>query len=596
MSAEALTPDTIDSSDDEWVGDFPATYGQYLLLHRLARGGMGNVFLAKTGSVMGIEKHCVVKTLRSRFSQDPEYVKRFMQEARFVVQLTHRNICPVFDVGCVQHSYYLAMELILGRDVRTLLNALADRGRKLPRALALHIAAEILDALDYAHRHVDNTTGVPLHIVHRDVSPQNVMVNLEGEVKLIDFGLAESGSPVGAAEAPVVAATVMGKMSYMAPEQARGEAVDARADQFAAAVLAYELLTGHRYYEGMTSEQVWRQAGAGQFRPAGISELPRKLRDVLDKGLAAARDKRFPTCGDFRDALLDYARHQNLHEGARELRALMAELFSDDLRETRELLQRFSSVNTLSVSFADDTINDTSDVFSIASSHAARTTLHDPTELVARSGAFPVAAPPPPKKRSKVPLLAAALAACAAVAVVVGLVVSATSTEGSVVMPGDPVAGVAADGSGAGAGSDDENAGAAGAAGGDDAKAGDAKAGDAKAGAAGGDDAKAGDAKAGDAKAGDAKADDARTDEEGAKVAKGAHKGARRRVRHDKAKAPAPSVVTFQTKLAFVKKHCPDAGCTKSAAVFFFDLSDKPTDKIRLYRKALDVCYDRCRK
>src|SRR4051812_42482813 len=308
MSAEESAPHTVQDldADAEMVGEFPSSYGNYMLLHQLARGGMGNVFLAKTGGVAGIEKHCVVKTLRARFTHDPDYVKRFMQEARFVVQLTHRNICPVFDVGRVQQTYYLAMELIIGRDVRTLLNALAERGRALPRALAIHIASDTPDALDSAHRAADNTTGEPLHIVHRDVSPQNIMINIEGEVKLIDFGLAERGKPLEDGEAQgELATTVMGKMSYMAPEQARGENVDARADQFAAAVVAYELLTGHRYYEGLSSEQVWQRGGAGQFRPAGITELPRKLRDLLEKALATSRDDRYATCGDFRDALLE---------------------------------------------------------------------------------------------------------------------------------------------------------------------------------------------------------------------------------------------------------------------------------------------------
>src|SRR5688572_11787875 len=167
MSAEPTgNPDlTVADLEGEADGEFPAPFGQYLLLHPIARGGMGNVFLAKTGGMMGIEKHCVVKTLRTRFTDDPEYVQRFVDEARLVVQLSHRNICPVFDVGRVGASYYLAMELVIGRDVRSVLNGLIERESPLPEACAIHIAGEMLDALDYAHRHADPTTGEALHIV-----------------------------------------------------------------------------------------------------------------------------------------------------------------------------------------------------------------------------------------------------------------------------------------------------------------------------------------------------------------------------------------------------------------------------------------------
>ena len=213
------------------------------------------------------------------------------------------------------------------------------------------------------------------------------MINVEGEVKLIDFGLAESGrhgaESVGTMPAP--GATVMGKTAYMAPEQARGEIVDARADQFAAGIIAYELITGERYYAGLTSEQVWQQAGAGHFKPAGIVGLPKGLRELVEKSLSPAREDRFATCGELREALLAYARKNDVDGGARELRVLVRELFAADLAATRELLQRFARVTANGSGSSDDTEED---VFSIAMSTSLRTTLHDPTELVARSGEF----------------------------------------------------------------------------------------------------------------------------------------------------------------------------------------------------------------
>lgn len=431
-----LTPnDAVDGQPQEGPSaaeaSFPLAYGPYLLLHKLARGGMGDVFLAKTAGTMGIEKHCVVKTLRTRFTHDPEYVQRFMDEARVVVQLSHRNICPVFDVGRIGPSYYLAMELVIGRDVRSLQLALDHLGRKLSEACAVHIVSEVLDALDYAHRSVDATTGDKLFLVHRDVSPQNVLVSTEGEIKLIDFGLAErqdrlaeeqsQSSASHVASPNTGATTVMGKMSYMAPEQARGEVVDARADMFAAAIVAYELFTGERYYAGLTSQQVWQQAGAGEFRPAGLTTLHPLVRKVLEKALSPRREDRYQSCGDFREALLEYARDRELHTGARELRAIAQELFADDLKETRELLRRFSTPQLANAALAEPTVEE---MFSFAS--ASQEKIHDPTQAFRRStGAFER----PTQTTSRLLLVATAAIALLAVGVFAGVMMGGDDAQ-----------------------------------------------------------------------------------------------------------------------------------------------------------------------
>lgn len=407
-------------NESEGVADFPAPFGHYLLLHPLARGGMGNVFLAKTGGMMGIEKHCVVKTLRSRFTGDPEYVQRFVDEARVVVQLSHRNICPVFDVGRVANSYYLAMELVIGRDVRTVHTELLQHGRHLPEACALHIVCETLDALDYAHRHADPVSGEPLRLVHRDVSPQNVMINVEGEVKLIDFGLAEKGHLDTDTSQGTSQATVMGKIAYMAPEHARGDPVDARADQFSAAVVAYELLTEERYYGAMANQEVWMTAGTGTYHAPGLGKLDPALRSILEKALAPEKADRYPSCGEFREALLGYARMRNLHAGARHLREIMGELFADDLRGTRELLQKFAHVSSQArPGFSGPSgppVNDA--VFSIATSVHAKQ-IHDPTEIFPTSGLYQM----PVAEKPKWPLAAALLGVGGLVALGVALAV-----------------------------------------------------------------------------------------------------------------------------------------------------------------------------
>lgn len=321
------------------MGTFPRQFGNYLLLQMLARGGMGEVYLAKQGGIAGIEKNCVVKTLRGHFTVDREYVTRFMDEARVVVHLNHRNICQVYDVGKVGSKYYLAMEHIVGRDLRSLLQDPRVQGQFTP-AMLLHIICETLEALDYAHRLKDPATGELLNVVHRDVSPQNIMLNFEGEVKLIDFGLAASSKKVEKTQPNVV----MGKMAYMSPEQARGDPVDGRADLFAVAVLAYEMLVGERFYEGMSFEEMWGVAGRGGFRPRNWDSLNPQIRTILDRGLATDLELRFQTCGDFKEALSNYLFQNQMRASARALRTIMEGALASDLQEVRDLLARYSNV------------------------------------------------------------------------------------------------------------------------------------------------------------------------------------------------------------------------------------------------------------
>ncbi len=222
----------------------PRAFGPY---SSMARGGMGEVFLARSGGagLETLQKHCVVKTLRPHLTDDREYVTRFLDESRVVVQLSHRNLCQVFDVGLVGERYYLAMELIAGQDLRTL----ADATGPMPPALAIYIVGEVLEALDYAHRLTD-VRGVPLRLVHRDVSPQNTMVSYEGEVKLIDFGLVQSAVKVEKTSPQ----TVMGKLAYMSPEQLRGEPASPGIDLYAAAIVLCELLLGARFYGALSGK------------------------------------------------------------------------------------------------------------------------------------------------------------------------------------------------------------------------------------------------------------------------------------------------------------------------------------------------------
>lgn len=307
----------------------PRALGPYVLLARVGRGGMGDVYLAKHGLLLGFEKHCVLKMLRDDRADDALALARFADEARVVVQLGHRNICPVFDVGRVGSRLYVALEYVVGRDLRTV--ALAA---PMPTAIALHVVGEVLEALDYAHRFVDVKTGAPLGIVHRDVSPHNVLLGVEGDTKLIDFGIATTK-----AHTTTDGDGVFGKLSYMAPEHARGEVVDGRADQFAAAIMLTELLLGERFFAGLDQQQVWEVVGGGTHRPARFGSLPPPLRAVLDRALSPEAGDRFATCADFGEALGSWARETGEVAAPRDVRRHLRAVFGDLAAEHRALLR-----------------------------------------------------------------------------------------------------------------------------------------------------------------------------------------------------------------------------------------------------------------
>ncbi|MGZ3429812.1 MAG: serine/threonine-protein kinase, partial [Polyangia bacterium] len=205
-------------------------FGRYELLRRIGRGGMAEVFLARYAGPQGFEKRLVIKRVLPAFSSDRRFLRLFFEEARTHVSLSHGNLVPVFDFGRVGNAYFIAMEEVRGCDLGTLLAAGQKRGRTLPPLLVAHIGIEVCRGLAYVHRR---------GFVHRDVSPRNVLLSSDGEVKLSDFGVA-------LAAASDAAPGVRGTLAYMAPEQARGERADGRADLFALGMVLAEALVGRR--------------------------------------------------------------------------------------------------------------------------------------------------------------------------------------------------------------------------------------------------------------------------------------------------------------------------------------------------------------
>jgi eukaryotic-like serine/threonine-protein kinase len=320
---------------------FPRRFGGYVLVKPLARGGMGALYLALHGQ-RGMEKLCVVKTALPHLIEKG-YLQRFKDEAKVVVRLSHGNLVGVFDAGQVKGEIFLGMDFIEGKDLRAVWNRCAQKGIAFPLPVAVHIVKELLRGLGYAH------TFEGLKLVHRDVSPPNVLLSYSGEVKLTDFGLATSTLKLEKT-APGV---VYGKVSYMAPEQARGETLDGRTDLYAAAIILWELLTGRQLFAATPShvpgeepqDDLLERVRNPQIVPPSqkASRVPRELDIILAKALAEKPEDRFQSGEEFRIELAAFlaknAPAMDGHQVARFLRDLFSDVMIKERAEREEMVR-----------------------------------------------------------------------------------------------------------------------------------------------------------------------------------------------------------------------------------------------------------------
>lgn len=270
-------------------------FGKYELLQRIGMGGMAEVWVARTYGAQGFVKELVIKRILEQFNEDPDFVSMFINEARLASRLQHTNIVQIFDFDQVDGVYYIAMELVDGPDLRRVQATARRRELRVPQTLAVHVGVEGLKGLHYAHTRVER--GRPLGIVHRDISPHNLLLSYAGEVKITDFGIAK----VAALASATRTGMVKGKLTYMSPEQVRGDVIDARADIYALGIVLWELLTGRRLYEGVGSEGELVAAARRGAVPKLVevaSEVPPGLIAVVERMLAAETDQRFTSAAD----------------------------------------------------------------------------------------------------------------------------------------------------------------------------------------------------------------------------------------------------------------------------------------------------------
>jgi hypothetical protein len=316
----------------------PIPFGKYYLLERINVGGMAEVFRAKAYGVEGFERLLAVKRILPNIAEDQEFITMFIDEAKIAVQLNHANIAQIFDLGVVDGSYFIAMEHIHGRDLRAIFERCRQKNEPMPIAQACFIAMKNCEGLDYAHNKRDQG-GREMALVHRDVSPQNVIVSFEGEVKLIDFGIAKAAGKMGKTQAGIL----KGKFGYMSPEQVRGLPIDRRSDIFSTGIVLYELLTNERLFVGESDFSTLEKVRNVEILPPSTynRKIPEELERIVLKALAKDVEDRYQNAIDLHDELQAFVYTAGEFYSRKDLAAWMKRTFVKEIEEEAAKLEQY---------------------------------------------------------------------------------------------------------------------------------------------------------------------------------------------------------------------------------------------------------------
>ena len=303
----------------------PERIGPYKVLERISAGGMAEVYKAQQTGADGFERPVAIKRILPHIARDPNFIAMFQAEAKLAVQLQHGNIAQIYQLGRQDDAFYIALEYIDGRDVGAVLDLHQKQGKGLPLAQACYIVTRCAEGLDYAHNK-KSPDGKPLNIIHRDISPPNILISYEGEVKLIDFGLAKAASSSVQTQAGII----KGKLAYMSPEQVRGAQLDARSDIFALGIVFFELLTGKRLFrrdsdiETFESVRQCKIPKPSEINPAILAPLEK----ILMKSLARNLDDRYSGAAGLAEDLREFVFTHQLRYRGDQLGGWMRKIFN----------------------------------------------------------------------------------------------------------------------------------------------------------------------------------------------------------------------------------------------------------------------------
>jgi serine/threonine protein kinase/Tfp pilus assembly protein PilF len=319
----------------------PVRFGKYILLERLATGGMAQLYRAKIIGIQGFEKLIAIKMILPHLAKEKELVASFIDEAKLAALLNHGNIVQIYDFGSMEDSYFISMEFLFGKDLRAIAAKAKERNLPLSLEHTLYIISRACSGLDYAHK-LKDFQGKPLSIIHRDISPQNIFVTYEGDVKLLDFGIAKAASQSTITQYGMI----KGKVAYMSPEQAAGKFIDQRSDIFSAGILLYEMVTGGRMFTGDSTMQILAKVREAEFdSPDSVAPgLHPKVYKIINRALAKEREERYQSSGEVLGDLEECMAELSLRPTAGGLAQYMKALFQDEIAAEDQVIREVSGI------------------------------------------------------------------------------------------------------------------------------------------------------------------------------------------------------------------------------------------------------------
>lgn len=317
----------------------PRIFGKYYLLELINVGGMAEVFKAKMFGVEGFEKIVAIKKILPEVAEDAEFIRMFIDEAKIAVQLSHPNIVQILELGKIDDAFFIAMELVNGKDLKTIRKRLKRVELLMPVEQSAYVISQVCDGLDYAHRKTDEKMNA-INIIHRDISPQNIIISYEGNVKLIDFGIAKAKSKSTKTQAGML----KGKFSYMSPEQVSGQPIDRRSDIFSLGVVLFEMLTGKRLFLGKNDVETLEKIRKAEVPPPSVfnSDISPDLDKIVLKSLARDREERYQWASEFSEELKRYGYMSQKKFTRQDMMHFMNEFFADELEEETAKLEEYS--------------------------------------------------------------------------------------------------------------------------------------------------------------------------------------------------------------------------------------------------------------